>query len=506
MRTALAVVLAFIFGAAATAQVTTTAEFGMSASFDKGLYSDGTGSEAIPGVDHAKFFSLSPWASLDADSKYFQVIGKLSANTDGKYGAALVDIPGGQVLGAYFLMDEGGVRARYKSLTLSAGRFPHFDIVDSPYSLFVNGRGLTAPLLMSIAYDDGFFFYESRWILLNSQSNQDTQAWPSGFPDRGAEYKTYGFRVGDMRFGLQDAAVYAGESFDAEYFLDPLPMYFSQYFRGTGGSPWSDSRADNSIVGFFWDWKRPDGLSFLAQVLVDDIGLHWLIPSWPDNPNKLAFGVGAKMDTAIGDFGLYAAGATEYTFEGNQMTGATYADQQSAQQRLCYSYTYFPDTRFDYGRDYPSGELSEISIEDNLVGYVNGENNLAFRLVWKGSLAGFDLGSYLDFLLAGENSPTNAYHDGTQASVGGTHWLDGPVLEKRILLDVSGSRKFGDWRVFADILGGVAVDALQLEYPTPNPALLSLANNYSMLFTPVAGLVQPLLKITVGASYSLRIR
>jgi hypothetical protein len=230
---------------------TVSAELGLSGSYALSGYSDGTYSIPIPGYpDFARPLSMSPWFYADIDAKYFQIIGKLSANTDGKYAPALFG--SGEFFGTYFMLDEGGFKSTLGPVSLEAGRFRHFDTVDTPYSLFINGRGLAAPIL-DIDYDDGHFFYESRWIGLNSGSTMATPAWPSGFPDRGANVKNFGFHIGDMRIGFQDLAVYCNEVFDPAYFFLPIPMYFTQYFRGTGGRPWTD------------------GLSFLAQILIDDL-------------------------------------------------------------------------------------------------------------------------------------------------------------------------------------------------------------------------------------------
>ncbi len=121
-------------------------------------------------------------------------------------------------------MEEGGIFSKIGTLSLKAGRFKHYDVVDSPYSLFVNSKGISSNI-MDIAWDDGFFSYESRWIELNHDSSQNTDAWNfnGGFPERGANIKTFAFRIGEMRFGFQDAAIYSGKNFDPEYFLNLFP-------------------------------------------------------------------------------------------------------------------------------------------------------------------------------------------------------------------------------------------------------------------------------------------
>jgi hypothetical protein len=279
--------------------------------------------------------------ALDLRSTHFDLVAHLTARNDAKYGPALADLPGGDFGNVYFLMEEGGLRFKADVLQFAAGRFRHYDVVDTPYSLFVNSSGVPATM-MSLAYDDGFFFYESRWIGLTHDSTMTTEAWGtvdpntgSGFPDRGANVKVYGLRLSNgMRFGFQDAATYSLRYFDPEYFLNPIPQYFIQYGISTGGQPWATGLDDGNMIGAFWEWKREDGLSFVAQALMDDFNLGGLFGSVM-NPNQLAFSVGGRMETSAGRFAVYVAGATKFTFE-PVMTGS----DASAQAMSAYGYTY----------------------------------------------------------------------------------------------------------------------------------------------------------------------
>jgi hypothetical protein len=450
--------------------------------------------------DLERGFSTREEIAFSHDSRYFDLIADLSVNSDGKYAAAMSNLPGGDLFHFYFLMEEGGLRSQIGPFRLAGGLLKHYDVIDSPYSLFVNSAGRAADIL-ELSYESGFFFYQTRWISLNIDSAltdavpPDT-AWPSGYPDRGANLKTYGFKLGDgMRFGFQDAAVYSGRAFDFEYFLNPIPMYFIQYEHGTAGRPWNRDYNDNDLVGAFWDWKRDDGLSFNAQVLVDDFNVHAIAPSTVWNPWKLAFSLGGRMETDIGSFGFYTAGATKYVFEPIDMNTTDIS-------KSAYGYTYYPDTRFDI--DKSSGvEWSPISIEDNAVGYKNGENNLAFRADWKGELAGVDLGAALEFRLAGENSPANPWASLGHFATGGTKWLGSDaVLEKRILVGLNGSRSFGKLKASAALTAGVAIDALSLEAPGGQDLAEGGKEQYLYLFRPTEGLVQGIFKLTLGATYS----
>ncbi|MCE1195427.1 hypothetical protein LWX53_02875 [bacterium] len=450
---------------------------------------------------------FSPNASLSfgIDAGYFGLLGKLRGDTNQKYGPELADIPGGEFFGIYAFMEEGGIFSKIGPLSLKAGRFRHYDVVDSPYSLFVNSNGISSNI-MDIAWDDGFFSYESRWIELNHDSSQNTPAWSfnGGFPERGANIKTYAFRVGEMRFGFQDAAVYTGKNFDPEYFLNPLPQYFIQYAKSTGGRPWATGRDENDIVGFFWTFDRPGSFSLLAQVLIDDFNLHFLFPDTVWNPWQAAFNLGGRLETSAGSFGLYVAGATKYTFEPSEMNGA---DTNAEQIACSYGYSYYPETRFDYDWQTTGFQPGAIAIEDNMIGYKYGENNIAVRADWRGKSAGFDLAANAEFRLAGANSPANPWHDFLDNPVNGTHWLDDAVLEKRLMVGFSASRGFDAWTVGFSALGGVAFDAMELRAPTvaASPGV-SLADSNIWIYEPVAGNTKMLLKLSLGAKYRWRLR
>ncbi len=434
-------------------------------------------------------FSPAGRFSFSSSSPYFDVMASLSLDRDGKYGAALADIPGGNLYGFYALLDEGGVRARLVGAQVELGRFRFQDEVDSPYSLFVNSNGISGPG-MAISYAAGSFFYNSRWIGLNHDSMAGiSEAWPSGFPERGATIKSFGLEIGEMRFGFQDAIVYAGRWFDFEYFLSPLPMYATQYVRGTGGAPWAASYDDNTIMGFFWTWNRPGAFSCLAQVLVDDIGFGGILDGWPLNPWQLAAGLGGRMETQAGSFGLYAAMATKYCFEPSSANSSTDA----------YGYTWYPDTRFtSYWQDIASTVTSPISVEDNEIGYKYGENNLAIQVDWKGKLGPVDATALLEFRLSGSNSPANPGHDDASILSEGTKWLDDAVLEKRIVLALAVSKAFGPLRIYGNVLGGYALDALTLRAAEGT----STGANSAWIYSPAAGTDKALFSISVGGRYA----
>lgn len=421
------------------------------------------------------------YIGFDYASKYFDLLSDLSMYDNKKYGPTVASIPGGHLGDTYFIMDNGGLVTHVGPVKFAAGRFRQYDVIDSPYSLFVNSNGNSA-LLMKFDYEDDFFFYETRWIELNSNSDASTPSFPNGFPDRGANLKTFGFKIAPgMRFGFQDAGIYTGRSFDAEYFLNPIPAYFLQYVKTVAGSPWSTGGFEKENVGMFWDWKRDDGLSFNAQLFVSDFSVFGLGDT-PDNPWKLAWTFGGRKVTKYGTFGFYQAGATKYAFE-------------TVNNGYPCSYTYYPDSRFNDGTTY-----YPISIEDNAVGYKYGENNLAFLADWTKPVAGCDLYASLELLLAGTNSSNDAWN-GLSYYPGGTELLNDATIEKRILATVSASWRTGSWRVYGSITGGVAIDPLG-SVAAPNYSAPVGSGGGSYIYMAQAGTAQPILQLTIGASHT----
>lgn len=439
---------------------------------------------------------LSPYltAGVSFVSGGTEILGTMSAASDGKYGAALADIPGGNTYGFYFLLDEGGLRQRLGNLRLELGRFRSHDEVESPYSLFVNSLGISTTT-MAMDFDDGRFFYRSRWLGLNLDSNSGTAAvlssdWGHSFPNRGATVKSYGMRLGELRFGFQDSVVYAGRWMDFEYFLSPLPLYFTQYVRGTGGAPWVTNYDDNELMGFFLEWRRPGEFSLYGQFLLDDFGLGEFLPSWPKNPWQIAASAGGRLETAYGSFGAYTAMATKYTYEPSNATVASDA----------YGYTYYPETQFtSYWQDTASTVTSAIAIEDNEIGYKYGENNLALQLDWRGRALGLDLGGAVEFRLSGSNSPANPGHDDPKVESNGTKWLDDAVLEKRFLASLAAAKEIGQWRFYGILTGGLALDALELRASTAYSGF----GNGTSIYSPVSGNTKLLFGLTLGGRLSL---
>lgn len=435
---------------------------------------------------------LSPFgqASFAFDAGVVGFLGSISAHTDGKYAPFLADSPTGTLGNISVLMDEGGAYSNLGPVTLKAGRFKNYDVIDSPYALFMNSQGLSAPTA-SLAYKDESFFFESRWIGLNLDSNQTTQAWPSGFPDRAMVMRVAGMEKDGLRAGFQEATVFCHRYFDFEYFFNPIPQMFTQLVRGLGGTPWSTDNDDNYIVGFFIEKKKEGEYKLLAQAFIDDLGMMGLF-GWTNNPWQVALTLGGELERPSGTWALNIAGATKYAFA-------------PSTSDMPYSYTYYPDTRFDYDWQTDGFQPKNLSIEDNMIGYKYGENNLALELSWKKHSSSLDLGAAFEFRLAGANSPTNPWHDITYDPQTGFEWLNDALLEKRVLLSLWGEQRRGAWSLMARATGGIACDALELRAPEVSASASAVEQN-SYIYAPVAGNTKFLIHVSLGASYRYQVK
>jgi len=431
---------------------------------------------------------------MDFSSPYFKLIGDLSMKNDQKYAPVRAMLPSGNFFGFYFLMNEGGAVLNVGNFSLTAGRFRNYDIIESPYSLFLNSEGISANTI-KFRYGGPHFEYQTQWIELNSRNRVSSPAWDEyhwrlengpqylpihttppnprtdytahGFPDRGANYKAYALRVNDWRIGFLDAAVYTGRSFDLEYFLNPLPQYFIQYVKGTPGRPWTTDSNENNMFGFFWDIKpKEKPWDAYAQLLIDDFSLGFLkfmYDGFSNNPWKVAWAFGGTLQTSIGKFGFHQGGALKYTFApigSPEETGHTGDDARTA-----YGYVYYPETRY-YDTESGGGNLVSILIEDNMIGYKHGENNLAFQLDYQHTIKKFRINASLEVSLTGNSSQANPWHEYThQSEAGGTHFLDDGNVETKLELRANVSRTFGPWTFWTGVAIGGRFNKLSLTDP-----------------------------------------
>jgi hypothetical protein len=442
---------------------------------------DATIGTEVTGSDR---FSARELITSKMHSPLFDLDAALSVNSDGRYGADIAYFRNsGSFFNNYFLIEEGYTTVRMAPLKFQLGRIPHKEIYDSPYSLFLNSQGVNSNGMV-LRYESPRFVYESRWIELNQGSDfgdasHTPEAWRNtgrtGFPDRGANLKTFLFQVGTMRLGLQEAGVYTGRSFDAEYFLDPVPEYFIQYLKGTGGRPWTTSTNENYLMGVFWDWREP-GFSLGAQFLDDDFSFNFLSNSlFPNNPWKAAWTVGGTVESEWGRWGFYHAGALKYTFE--PITTGPGGEAQSA-----YGYTLYPDVEY-----WTAGGFRSLEISDNALGYLQGENNLALMATWSREWnSRLSSSAALEYLLAGANSPANPWQDGTGGNQSelGTHWLDDPVLSQSVVAEGRAVYGWGDWVLTARLKLGVEFHALELRSPLVTGANLSSLDQSVKIYAP----------------------
>jgi hypothetical protein len=416
---------------------------------------------------------------------FFTLVADMSLIGDEKYEPAERFM-----FGRYFYIHNGGVILDFGPLSLKAGRFVHRDIVDTPYSLFVSSydpffdtTGLSA-LLADISFRGGPFTYESRWIDLNTRSDQ-------GYPDRGANYKVFALQLGDFRFGLQDVAVYVDRSFDLEYFLSPIPHIFTQMFTSMDGTPWLQTGNDNSITGLFFEWLRPESYLY-AQWLVDDISLDALIPQFLRDwfpevfgstaaASKMAWSLGGRYEFPFGTLGFYHAGATKYTFE------ATNDVPQ-------YGYTYYPAS--EYLQD---GVWVELDYRDNYIGYLYGENNLAFLADYAYSFPRLDVGASLEYVISGSKSPANPWHDATGATDAGryTQMFGEPVLEHTVAARIQAAWRVRSWTLYGRLRLGGVFNRLGLE-----SAVDDGGDPQRWIYRPQAGDNRLIYGLTVGATYT----
>lgn len=376
-------------------------------------------------------------------------------------------------------------------LELYMGKLPLKDEIDSPYSLFLSG---VAPSVITAGFEyrAGAFSFTDRWVGLDRTTEPGLyNTTASGiYADRGMVMKTYSLELGRLRFGYQDATLFTGSYFDFDVFANPAPSFFLQYVLSASGRPGSRSGDQNSIMGLFGSY-RGDGWKAWAQLLVDDFNTNRILkPGSYQNPDKLAWNLGGSLDLPLGVLGLHTAGATKYTFE-------------SVRDRF-YSYTLHPGSAV-----ISDGQTVAVPLADQMLGYVNGENNVAFMATWSAPLAGFDVETGLEFVVSGAKSPANPWHNGEDWASLGTQLLNDPVLEYRTLLDLRLSRSFGDLAVALQLSGGYLANRLNPRYPGSDPSFPvdteTTTPSMEPVFFPVSGDSGFVFEISLGGTWKLRL-
>ena len=351
-------------------------------------------------------------AELSYKAEGFEFLASLNAANDRLYNDSFSDSYYG---GFYFSMGSSGISVDLGNANVTFGKMHLSDEVESPYSLFISSMDLPRNTI-NFSFEDDNFLYTTRWIeltnLLDSSTTTDLRK-----KYRGMNYKVYATKFGNFRFGYQEADIYVGKTFDLEYFANPIPGFFIQYVNDNG-RPYPEGLGEaNYVAGFFLDYSD-NGKYAYAQILIDDINANrFLHPESYQNPDKIAWSLGGRVNTPFGILAFYNAGATKYTFQPSAEGG----NQQF------YGYTYYSD--FLYKQT--DGNDMILPLELLYTGYKYGENNVAFRLEYE-STAPKGLFATVEYVVLGERSPINAWN-GDTTYISGTHLLDDSVLEHRLI-------------------------------------------------------------------------
>ncbi|MDZ7793191.1 MAG: hypothetical protein U5P10_05700 [Spirochaetia bacterium] len=432
------------------------------------------------------------------NTNLFDVVIEGTMNNDDRY-------DGGDeqqyLFGRYFLMEAGYTDLKLGPFNIRLGRSNQSDAVDNPYSIYINSEDIPK-MQADVSYEGNMFFYRTRWVSLNSDSNQYYTGYQDEvhWEDRGMNYKVYGVNVGDWRFGFQDSVVYLDQEFDPEYFLNPIPMYLIQIINSNEGRPWGEYGNVKSQMGFFAERTR-EGDYGSAQIMIDDLNGNFL-PTVENQQNltKMAWSIGGRKDFPFGTVGAYHAGATKYTFQ------ATYAEESYDDavpgdavdihyNYYPYEYTYYPVSVYKL----ENGDSMPLHYTENYIGYKYGENNIAFMVDYENSftkslIGPFSLYSSLEWILNGSKAPNNPWHEGHNTSVSDMNvlLLDG-TIEQVVVNTTRFSKPLGGFNFNIDLILGGRFNAMTLDQPVENEAYI---------FYPQAGKNEPIAELRIGGTYT----
>ena len=344
----------------------------------------------------------------------------------------------------YYIIDKSYIGYSFSDgLSVKVGRIIQEDDVKTPYSLMVSSKKSSASGA-EISYEDDKFFYKSRWFKLNENS-------AFGFPDRGGNYKVYGFKYKNWRVAYQDAVLYVGDTYEAEYFFSPAPVYLVNEITEHSSTPWEEDTNRQALMGCFVD-KTEDNSYFYLQLLVDDMNANRVAnPDDPQNPDKIAWSIGYKKEFSFGKLGFYHAGATKFTFE---PYGGEDGDGNSTDTR--YGYTYFPDNEYDgKGIDY----------EENYIGYKYGEDNMAFLVDYEVDYKEYNIINSFEVIFNGAKSPNNPWQEykDYKKVAEGTKLLGNGPIEKKILYSIDVKKEIKkDLEIMAELEVGRVIHKMEL--------------------------------------------
>jgi hypothetical protein len=417
----------------------------------------GIGYESLPNRP-AGFYDLIG-VDFAYASEFFDIGGAFHMTNDGKY----TPTEGWMVKAGnqYMMLDLGYTRLHYGGLSFQGGFLKPLSSIETPYEVFLNPLAPSS-LGMDLTWKTEGFEYESRYIAVNTRSsntyNWGASAGTQHWLDKGVNYRLVAVRFGDFRVGYEESAVYL-RSFDANYFLSPLPAILTNTLLTQGSNPWTqggNGLNDNTLMGLFGEY-RSGPLYAQAQLLVDDINLDFLFPAGSpyllNNENKLAWSIGGKYTFPFGTLGFWHGGATAHTY------AASYSNYTTAPydaNTMPYEYMYSPTVVFNN---------RPVDPRDSNIGFQWGENALAFRVTFDTDLFtdqpwAFSLTSSLEWAINGSKSPDNPWHeymvdDEISQRIQLFDVFGAETLEHVLILHVGASKQLGDFRLWAALdIGG----------------------------------------------------
>jgi hypothetical protein len=441
-----------------------------------------------------------PYAAALAGYSYgsdiFDMAASLEYLNDGKYTPSESWMS--RVGGLYMVMNEGYTRLKFDNLAFTAGYLKAHGTVDTPYDSYINGNHIGS-LGADISYKNGGFSYESRWISVNLNSR-----WAYGadygslsgkqWEDRGANYRSFSYAWGNLRLGYEESALYIGRPFDPLYFFSPMPAILTNtLINQTTSNPWVQNSNDNSMMGLFSEYKTED-LYLEAQFCVDDINIPYFLKY---NEDKFAWSLGGSWDSSYGKFSFYHGGATQFTYE------STYAGVGTV-NAYPYQYTYFPLSTAPTPGSADTSNSDLLDITDNSIGFMYGENSLAFKFGYQNRilpdfLGGLDFAAHFEYVLNGIKSPDNpwqAYENDTQIPYRIGLFREDGVLEQRMIADASANAKLGDLRIGLGIMIGEILNRL---------AVVPVVAGEPSMYVPQAGKNQFVFELALSLKYAFAV-
>lgn len=292
----------------------------------------------------------------------------------------------------YWYWDEGFLEWENDYLSIQAGVKQHSVGPGKIYKLFVRENGFSYPSFRYQALDR--FRIDILWAGLRLVENGSKPA--KGFNYRSLVYSPFD----GLEIAYEESVLYLNRFFDPYYFFIPIPAPGIQEFWHLN-APWGYPTSlldDNSMIGG-WVRYSAKNYSVYSEFLIDDINMNrFLNPEGFQNPDKMAFLFGFCGQSGPYTLTFEVAGATAFTF------------QRTTKSRP-YEYVHFED--------------SSLSIEQNMIGYKHGENNIACAISLQYSKDSWSIKTIYEGLIYGTRTPDKPWHGGSIPS--GTHWLVGDV-------------------------------------------------------------------------------